>query len=295
MVNYHIRPCERGNGAEVTRIEGTEVNLSHLGLVVVELEPGGRYVSSTGETEVILLPLAGGFAVSTSRGEEFVAHGRSNPITEISDYVYLTRDVSYEIVSQSGCRLAIPSAVAKRSLPNRYSPSSEVTATIRGGGASSRQINALIGIGAGDSDSLIVGEILTPGGGWSSYPAHKHDTPSETESVLEEIYYFEISDGAGPEGSGFAYQRVLTSDERDIDLLVEARHGDVLAIPYGWHGPVVAAPGHDLYNLYLMAGPNGREWNITDHPDQHWIRGTWESEPPHPRLPLATQCSIAAR
>jgi 5-deoxy-glucuronate isomerase len=126
--------------------------------------------------------------------------------------------------------------------------------------------------------------VITPGGNWSSYPAHKHDEASEHESELEEIYYFEIADGPGGE-PGLGFFRTSSSPGKPIDILEEVRDRDTVLVPHGWHGPAAAAPGHDMYYLNVMAGP-GREraWKISDHPEQSWIRTTWADQPIDPRL-----------
>jgi 5-deoxy-glucuronate isomerase len=128
--------------------------------------------------------------------------------------------------------------------------------------------------------------VITPGGNWSSYPPHKHDETSAEETELEEIYYFEVS--PGPAGQpGLAYQRVYGTTERPIDVLAEVRDRDVVLIPHGWHGPSIAAPGHDLYYLNVMAGPGPeRAWRIVDDPEHAWVRDTWADEDVDPRLPL---------
>ena len=120
--------------------------------------------------------------------------------------------------------------------------------------------------------------MITPGGNWSSYPAHKHDEASRDESILEEIYYFEIA--PGPNGEpGLGFFRTSSSPGHEIDLCEEVHDRDVVLVPYGWHGPAAAAPGHDMYYLNVMAGPGSeRAWKITDHPDQAWIRGTWADQ-----------------
>ncbi len=100
-----------------------------------------------------------------------------------------------------------------------------------------------------DADRIIACEVLTPGGNWSSYPPHKHDEDRDGESVLEEIYYFEVANG-GP-----GYQRVYGTPERPIDVTTEVRTGEIVLVPHGWHGPSMAAPGYDLYYLNVMAGP----------------------------------------
>jgi 5-deoxy-glucuronate isomerase len=128
--------------------------------------------------------------------------------------------------------------------------------------------------------------VITPGGNWSSYPPHKHDETSAVETELEEIYYFEVA--PGPQGQpGLAYQRVYGTAERPIDVLAEVRDRDAVLIPHGWHGPSIAAPGHDLYYLNVMAGPgHERAWRIVDDPEHAWIRATWSAEDVDPRLPL---------
>lgn len=284
-MTYHFRSrtCETGT---VLDVSGEEAHLEHTGLQVIALAAGEERPLDLMGREIAAIPLSGAFEITVDDAVIRLA-GRTDPVTELTDFAYVPPGRRTVVASRDGGRIAIASAAAHSGPEPRRVPREDVGVSIRGAGATSRQINALVGEGAADSSSLIVGEILTPGGGWSSYPAHKHDELTEDESVLEEIYYFEISDGDGPEGGGFAYQRVFSADDRELDLLIEARTGDALAIPHGWHGPVAVAPGCDAYNLYIMAGPGGRAWNITDHPEQAWIRGTWDDEDPDPRLPLA--------
>ncbi|MFI2707850.1 5-deoxy-glucuronate isomerase, partial [Nocardioides sp. CER28] len=202
--------------------------------------------------------------------------------SEVSDFVYVPREATVTVSSVSGGRFAVPSARCERGLPARHGRAAEVPVELRGAGSCSRQVNNVAAADGFECDRLIVVEVLTPGGNWSSYPPHKHDEdrPGE-ESVLEEIYYFEVS------GGGMAYQRVYGTAERPEDLLAEVRSGDVVTIPHGWHGPSMAVPGYDLYYLNVMAGPGQREWLICDDPEHAWIRGTWEDEPVDPRLPMS--------
>jgi 5-deoxy-glucuronate isomerase len=124
---------------------------------------------------------------------------------------------------------------------------------LRGGGNASRQVNSLM-LPDFPADRLLVIEVWTPGGNWSSFPPHKHehDEDSGVESELEETYYYRLRD---PE-NGWAVQRVY-SPERDFDLTVSVRDGDVLLIPWGYH-TTAAIHGHDLYYLNVLAGPAPR-------------------------------------
>jgi 5-deoxy-glucuronate isomerase len=89
-----------------------------------------------------------------------------------------------------------------------------------------------------------------------------------------------------PEADAFGYFRTSSSAGGEIDTLAEVRTGDVGLVPFGWHGPCVAAPGYDLYYLNVMAGPDPeRVWQITDDPAHAWIRGTWNDQELDDRLP----------
>ena len=115
------------------------------------------------------------------------------------------------------------------------------------------------------AESLLVTEVITPAGHWSSYPPHKHDTndpPKETQ--LEETYYHRLR-----QANGFAVQRVYTAD-RTLDETVAVRDGDVVLVPRGYH-TVSAAPGYELYYLNVMAGPV-RKWCVTFDPEHEWLR-----------------------
>jgi 5-deoxy-glucuronate isomerase len=260
---------------------------SFSGLAVLTLAPGERRTWSTGPAEALVLPLAGSCTVTC--GDESVdLAGRPDVFSGPTDFAYVPRDAEISVVSDAGGRFALPSARCERRLAFRHQPVDRVPVELRGAGAASRQVNNFCTPEAFEADALIACEVLTPGGNWSSYPPHKHDESTETESALEEIYYFEVADG--PAGPGLAYQRVYASASHDIDVLAEVRTGDAVLIPHGWHGPSMAAPGYDLYYLNVMAGPGPeRAWRISDDPAHGWVRDTWADQQIDPRLPFASK------
>ncbi|WP_245238582.1 5-deoxy-glucuronate isomerase [Streptomyces sp. MZ04] len=253
----------------------------HSGLRIVELAPGGSHTLATGDAEFLVLPLSGSCTVSVD-DKAFSLEGRSGVFDSVTDFAYLPRASEAFLSSASGGRFALPSARTEAVLPPRYGRKEDVPVEARGAGNCARTVNNYCLPGTFDADQLLVCEVLTPGGNWSSYPPHKHDEArvdadgNPVESELEEIYYFEIAEG--PQGPGFAYQRVYGTEERPIDVLAEVRSGDAVLVPHGWHGPSVAAPGHDLYYLNVMAGPGqDRAWLICDDPAHGWVRTTWET------------------
>jgi 5-deoxy-glucuronate isomerase len=272
-----------------TAIDPELAGWGYSGLRVLELEPGGEREVATGPDELLVLPLAGSCTVECA-GELLELRGRSGVFAGPTDFAYVPRDAVAVVRSERGGRFALPSARAERRLPFRYGPVDAVPVELRGAGACSRQVNNFCTPQAFEADKLIACEVLTPGGNWSSYPPHKHDTERPGESVLEEIYYFEVAPGPG--GPGVAYQRVYGEPDRPVDVLAEVRSGDVVLIPHGWHGPSMAVPGYDLYYLNVMAGPGAeRSWQICDDPAHAWVRGTWDGVPVDPRLPFSLEDS----
>lgn len=272
-----------GHEAEL-RITPETAGWRFSGLAVLTLAPGESRAWATGESETLVLPLEGSCTVSDS-AETVELAGRRDVFSGPTDFAYVPRDVEVSISSENGGRFALPSARCERRLPLRHQPADRVPVELRGAGRASRQVNNFCTPEAFDADALIACEVLTPGGNWSSYPPHKHDEATDTESELEEIYYFEVA--PGPAGPGVAYQRVYASPGHDVDVLAEVRSGDAVLIPHGWHGPSMAVPGYDLYYLNVMAGPGPeRAWRISDDPAHAWIRETWAGEDVDPRLPF---------
>jgi len=248
----------------------------YSGLRVLALD--GTETVTTGDAETLVLPLSGSCTVHVD-GETFELAGRTGVFDAATDFAYLPRDAEATITGTG--RFALPSAKTRKRLPARYGPAKDVPVELRGAGNCSRQVNNYCLPHTFDADQLLVCEVLTPGGNWSSYPPHKHDEAREGESELEEIYYFEV----GRDGMG--YQRVYGTEERPINVLAEVRSGDVVLVPHGWHGPSIAAPGYDLYYLNVMAGPGqDRAWLICDDPAHGWVRQTWETQDLDPRLPF---------
>jgi 5-deoxy-glucuronate isomerase len=257
----------------------------HSSLRVLDLTAGATQTVETGPDEVVVVPLEGGVVLECD-GQTLELTGRPSVFAGPTDFGYLPLGSTATLRSEGGGRFALCGARAARRLPVRYGPVAGVPVELRGAGRCSRQVHNFATADVFEADAVIACEVITPGGNWSSYPPHKHDETSERETELEEIYYFEIA--PGPAGQpGLAYQRVYGTSERPVDVLAEVRDRDVVLVPHGWHGPSIAAPGHDLYYLNVMAGPGAeRAWRIVDDPDHAWIRETWAGEDVDPRLPL---------
>jgi 5-deoxy-glucuronate isomerase len=251
------------------------------GLQVMSLAAGEVRMLQLDGIEAALLPLAGSCRVQVG-SRAFDVEGRANVFSRVSDFVYLPGGSEVVITSEGGGEFALPNAPASGRLDPAYVPAAAVTVEVRGGGVATRQVNNFLAADAFEAETLIAVEVLTPGGNWSSFPPHKHDEHSEREVPLEEIYYFRISGEAG-----FGLHRTYTLD-RSIDETVTVRDGDVFLVPRGYHGPCVAAPGHAMYYLNVMAGPAERAWRMCFDPAHEWFLGAMAELAPDPRCPMTT-------
>lgn len=259
----------------------------HTGLRVAVLSASSVALDET-DLERIIVPLQGSFSVEHD-GVVTELAGRASVFAGPTDVLYLATGTT-AVVSGTG-RVAIATSPTSDQRPSAYIPASGTPIELRGAGASSRQVHNFGTPQALDAARLIVCEVITPGGNWSSYPPHKHDeaVPGH-ESRLEEIYYFESAPEAGSPAdadSAFGMFSTYSSPAGPIEIDAMVRSGDIALVPYGYHGPAVAAPGYDLYYLNVMAGPDAeRAWLISDDPAYTWVRETWTTLDVDPRLPL---------
>ncbi len=241
-----------------------------------KLVAGGTFGGVTGARELGMVLLGGTCSVRSSAGM-FPAFGkRPNVFAGLPYTLYLPAETEFEVKAEAHCDLAFCYCRAEEHHPARLQTPEEVTVEIRGGGNATRQINHMIGPGFA-AHRLLVCEVYTPSGNWSSYPPHKHDVHNPPGEVdLEEIYYYRID---RPEG--YAIQRVYTRDRR-LDATMTVRDGELVLVPEGYH-PVVAAHGYNVYYLNVLAG-TARSMAGSDDPDYAWVRQTWKTL--DPRLPL---------
>lgn len=232
---------------------------SYVGFEVRALRRGDRIDVPMRGRELCAVMLSGTADIGRWRD----VGSRRGVFDGLPDAAYLPPGDSVEIEACSQtCEVALCWAPAEEGAEPALIRASDVKPFKRGSGRTERTIHNIL-MEDRPAESLLVTEVLTPAGNWSSYPPHKHDTDDPPrETYLEETYYHRM---ARPEG--FAVQLVYTPD-RSLDEAVHVRDGDVVLVPRGFH-PVAAGPGYDLYYLNVMAGPR-RQWLVTTDEDHRW-------------------------
>jgi 5-deoxy-glucuronate isomerase len=246
----------------VVQVTPESAGWEYVGFEVLKLTAGQDIERRAEGEEVCLVPISGRCSV-TSASEEWEIGGRKGPFDGPPHALYLPPGTDYRVEAAGELELAVCSAPAEECVEPFEVRPEEIEVERRGAGNMEREVRPIL-MSEGQAERLLVVEVLTPNGHWSSYPPHKHDrdAPPE-ETYLEETYYHRVK----PE-KGFAVQRVYT-DDRSLDETLSVRDGDVVLVPKGYH-PVSAPPGYDLYYLNVMAGPV-REWKFKNDPDHEWL------------------------
>jgi 5-deoxy-glucuronate isomerase len=259
------------HGRELIAVSAESADWLYTGLIVVRLSSGERYEFAYQSDEAAIVPLGGRCSVE-SGGDEWRLGARECVFKGQPWALYLPVGSTGFIQGQSDCEIAICTARAEeRFLPKLISPD-DVEIEMRGAGNACRQINHIIKPEF-PADRLLVVEVFTPSGNWSSYPPHKHDVSDlPREADLEEIYYYRIDP---PEG--FGLQRLHTANG-EIDQAYVIHDGDLLLVPEGYHTFAVAQ-GYTGYYLNILAGNESvRTMQPSDDPRYAWVRGTWANE-----------------
>ena len=258
------------------RFEHGRSGFAYLTFEGRKLAAGETCTGATNANELGIVALGGVFRAESSHGKWDRIGERPNVFSGLPWALYLPIDTSFTVTATTDCDLAFCYCRAEEFHPARLITPADNIVEIRGGGNATRQINHFLRPDF-PAHRLLLCEVYTPGGNWSSYPPHKHDVHNPPGEVdLEELYYYRID-----RAEGYAIQRVYTKDRR-LDETIAVRDGELVLIPEGYH-PVVAAHGYNVYYLNALAG-SARSMAASDDPDYAWVRQNWTDK--DPRLPM---------
>ncbi len=260
-----------GGSGELLSVSPQSAGWSYTGLTIRRMAGRETWSHATGSDEIALVPLGGRCSV-TALGQTWNLGQRRTVFDGQPWALYLPRGTEYQITAEEPLEIAVCSARAEEDHEPVLVRPEDVQVEIRGAGNAARQINHIIEPEF-PAHRLLVVEVFTPSGNWSSYPPHKHDVSAlPSEADLEEIYYYRIH----PD-DGFAFQRLYTGDGQ-TDAAWVIRDGDTLLVPEGYHVFAVAH-GYTGYYLNVLAGNEAiRTMQPSDDPIYSWVRNTWTDE-----------------
>jgi len=264
-VLYHsprIAPDKSGLLISITR---EQAGWETINFGVRRLIAGQYWQSHTRGEETALVFLGGKASVDWGSGPRSVG-GRKDVFNGYPYAVYLPCDTAFEVSAVTTCELADARTPSSARLTPRVIAPADCGEEIRGGGNCTRQIVDVIRPEFA-ADKLLICEVYTPSGNWSSYPPHKHDVHTPPLEVdLDEIYYYRIN-----QPDGYAFQRLYDAAGTRDDTIT-AVDGDLVLIKDGYH-PVVAAHGYNVYYLNVLAG-SARSMTASDDPRYAHLRHT---------------------
>ncbi len=254
-----------GSHGKVHEITPGSAGWRYVGFSLYRLRAGERAGEVTGGNEVILV-MVEGKARLTGAGQDWGVLGERMDVFEKTPphCLYLPDGSDWEAVAETDCVLAVCAAPGKDGHAARRIGPEGIALTARGKGGNTRYINNIAMENEDYADSLLVTEVFTPAGHWSSYPSHRHDEDDFPRiTYLEETYYHRLNPA-----SGFGIQRVYT-DDGGLDETMAVKDGDVVLVPRGHH-PCGAPHGFEMYYLNVMAGPL-RKWRFVAAPEVAWL------------------------
>jgi 5-deoxy-glucuronate isomerase len=264
-MSLRVRPAAPDADGRILTITPQSAGWKYVGFEVRRLAAGQQVTLTATGKEVCVLVLTG---IADIQVCDTVFRGLGGRKTDFEDAppgaVYAPAGSAIRILAGSEAEIALCSAPAPAGGEARAIAGDRMPCEVRGEGTNRRLVRNVLPE-TEPAERILVVEVITPGGHWSSYPPHKHDTDSPpAETQLEEIYYHRLNPS-----QGFAFQRVYT-DDRSLDETICMEDGDVVLVPRGYH-PVGAPHGYDLYYLNVMAGPV-RRWIVQDDPAHAWIK-----------------------
>ncbi|MDB6182270.1 5-deoxy-glucuronate isomerase [Paracoccus fistulariae] len=257
----HLLRKAFGTRGEVHRITPADAGWRYVGFGLHRLRAGDRAGDATGDREVILVMVEGRARIRAAGQDWGVLGERMNVFEKTPPHcLYVPNSQDWQAEAETDCVIAVCHAPGRGGHPARRIGPEGITLTQRGEGTNARFINNIAMEDQDVADSLLVTEVFTPAGHWSSYPSHRHDEDDFPRiTYLEETYYHRINPG-----NGWAVQRVYT-DDGSLDEVMAVRDGDVVCVPRGHH-PCGAPHGFELYYLNVMAGPR-RNWRFVPAPE----------------------------
>lgn len=260
--------AKKGFG-RVAHVTPETAGWTYVGFDLHRLEPGETASAETGGREVCLVFVTGKGKTSAGGKDLGVLGERMSPFEGKPWSVYVPQGSNWSVTAETELELAVCSAPGTGGgLPARVIAPDGLGQETRGKSTNTRYVTNILPESQ-PADSLLVVEVITPGGHTSSYPPHKHDRDNlPAESYLEETYYHRLNPP-----QGFAFQRVYTDADaggaRALDEVMAVEDGDVTLVPKGYH-PCAACHGYDLYYLNVMAGPK-RTWKFHNAPEHEWL------------------------
>jgi len=253
----HLTQPLKGFKPGLTRITTVDEvdDPSGIGLSVLKLDVGERF-DQTLARETAFLLMEG--VVQARAGEKTALLARKSLFDEPPSAVHASAGTRVELTAQASCELTVYETANARPFPPALY--TQVADEHRGKGqlknAAYRLVRTVFDSrNAPPQAELVLGEVVTLPGRWSSYPPHHHPQP--------ELYHYRFTD---PRGYGHAELG---------EVVLKVRHNDTVKILGAVDHPQCAAPGYGMYYAWVIRHLPGARYDVPEFTADH----AWAQDP----------------
>ena len=246
---------DENNVKTVCEMDGFHADMG-MNIWVRILQPGQKleFCSDTLETAVLLL--AG--RVKFRWGDRCEDCARENPFDLKPWTLHVSRNSAFSVEAVEESRVLIQQTDNDREWePRFYTPENCLYQEFgkgQWGGAGHRVVSTMFDPDNEPDSNMVLGEVFTKAGKWSSYPPHHHPQP--------EVYYYEFDK---PQGFGACYNG---------DDVYKTADGSACYIEPGKDHQQAAAPGYEMYYVWMIRHIDGDPWYKTTRfvsPEHEWL------------------------
>ena len=247
-----------GSGREPGFIPLAEFSGLAVGSLVLA---AGEAFAATADTETAWLLMRG--KLRGRAGEQAFALSRESLFDESASAVHVSAGTEVRFEAAGECELTVYSCGNEKTFPARVFTPEQVPNEHRGKGQVAGRCLRFVrtifdGSSSPENAELVLGEVVTLPGGWSSYPPHHHRQP--------EIYHYRFTE---PQGFGHAE---LGDDVHKV------RDRDTVCIPPGLDHAQCAAPGYGMYYSWVIRHLPDNPYTVPDFTEAH----AWTMDPDAP-------------
>jgi len=246
----HITQHRQGFGLGRTEITASN-DETGIALSVLKLAAGETYEETT-KLETAWLLMEG--RVTVTVGGETAKLERASLFDESASCVHVAAGEKVIFLCESAVEFTVYATKNEKSFHHRIYKPADVPNEHRGagqvGGACLRFVRTIFDARNADRNAqLVLGEVVTMPGRWSSYPPHHHPQP--------EIYHYRFNK---PQGFGHAELG---------DTVLKVRQFDTVKIMDGVDHPQCAAPGYGMYYAWVIRHLPGQPYGVPDFTEEH--------------------------
>ena len=240
-----------------TAVTHAAEDLTGISFGILKLQAGASHQVTT-QAETAFLLMSGGVRLSAGGREE--RFRRQSLFDEGPSCLHVSAGTEIVIAAEEDSELTTYETLNRRQFEPRFYQPAHVPTEHRGkgqvGDTCYRFVRTIFDRSNADPNAeLVLGEVITMPGRWSSYPPHHHPQP--------EIYHYRFT---MPQGYGHAELG---------DRVFRVRNYDTIRIPAGLDHAQCAAPGYGMYYSWVIRHLPEKPYTVPEFTAEH----RWTMDP----------------